>query len=92
MVRKVGCANYEIEMSHRRKKRQIYHVNLLKKWETPSVLGLMVQEVDEEEFSEVPDWKGEEGVHPDIGTHLASCQRTELIDLLEDGRHQVCWV
>ena len=48
------------------------------------MLGLMVQEVDEEEFSEVPDWKGEEGVQPDIGTHLASCQRTELIDLLEE--------
>ena len=37
--KRVGQVDYEIEMPHRRRKRQIYHVNLLKKRESPSMLG-----------------------------------------------------
>ena len=31
VVKKVGRVKYQIEMPHRRKKKQIYHGNLLKK-------------------------------------------------------------
>ena len=31
VLKKVGSIDYQIEMPHRRKKRQIFHVNLLKK-------------------------------------------------------------
>ena len=55
VVKKVGCVNYEIEMPHRRKKKQTYHTNLLKKWEPPSVLCSMASEVDDEE-EDFPDW------------------------------------
>ena len=38
----------------------------------------------EEEENEVPDWKGEVRVLPDIGMHLINIQREELTELLEE--------
>lgn len=56
VIKRMSKVNYLIDMPHRRKKKQVYHINLLKKWESPCALGLTVCEVDEE--SELPDWRG----------------------------------
>jgi hypothetical protein len=44
----------KIDMPHRRKKRQIFHVNLLNKWGSSSVPSCVASEVEEEE-NEFPE-------------------------------------
>jgi transposase InsO family protein len=83
VVKKVGHVNYEIEMPHRRKKRQIYHTNLLKKWEPPSVLCSMASEVDDEE-DDFPDWREVETSQPTFGSQLTDTQRNDLTKVLDD--------
>ena len=36
MVRKVERVNYEIDMSDKKKRKQMLHINLLRKWHEPS--------------------------------------------------------
>ena len=77
VVKKVGRVNYEIEMPHRRKKKQTYHTNLLKKWEPPSVLCSMASEVDDEE-EDFPDWRENKTSQPAFGSQLTDAQRDDL--------------
>ena len=35
VTRVIGKVNYESEMPKRRRKRVIFHINMLKKWKTP---------------------------------------------------------
>ena len=45
VAKKIGIVDYLIEMPDRRRKKGVYHVNLLKKWETPSAICGMATEV-----------------------------------------------
>ena len=83
VVKKVGRVNYEIEMPHRRKKKQTYHTNLLKKWEPPSVLCSMVSEVDDEE-EDFPDWRENKTSQPAFGSQLTDAQRDDLAEILSE--------
>ena len=72
-------------MSHRRKKRHIFHVNLLKKWELLSDLSCVASEVEEEE-DEFPEWSGSEESSPqNYGEQLTDVQRKKLDQLLEES-------
>ena len=75
VVKKVGQVNYLIEMPNRRKSRRIYHTNLLKKWETPSVGCYSAEEVEEEDF---PDWKADQQALPKVGSQLSPQQKEDL--------------
>ncbi len=75
VVKKVGQVNYLIEMPNRRKSRRIYHTNLLKKWETPSVGCYSAEEVEEEDF---PDWKADQQALPKVGSQMSSQQKEDL--------------
>ena len=35
VTRVIGKVDYEIEMPERRRKKDIFHINMLKKWQTP---------------------------------------------------------
>ena len=82
VIKRMSKVNYLIDMPHRRKKKQVYHINLLKKWESPCALGLTACEVDEE--SELPDWRGDPVTRPVVGAQLTSPQKEELSDVLND--------
>ena len=88
VVKKVGRANYQIEMPRRRKKQQIFHVNLLKKWESPEEWSLVTCEVGEEE--EFPDWRGEKDSLPTFGEQLTTTQRKELDEVLREFADVMC--
>ena len=83
VVKKVGRVNYEIEMPHRRKKKQTYHTNLLKKWEPPSVLCSMASEVDDED-EDFPDWRENKTSQPVFGSQLTDSQRDDLAEILSE--------
>lgn len=67
--------DYQIEMPHSRKKRQIFHVNLIKKCEPPSAINCVAfEEGVEDDF---PEWRGSEKSQPQP-TCGATVQREEL--------------
>lgn len=77
---KTGPVTYELCMPERRKKYQVFHINLLKEWvDRPNQLSLLARAViDEEELQEqyfpLP---AETPVFPDV-THLSTEQQQEL--------------
>ena len=46
VVRKVGKVNYELYMPDKRKKKAIFHINMLKKWHRPDSTCLWADGVD----------------------------------------------
>ena len=84
MLKKIGRVDYQIEMPHRRKKNQIFHINLLKKWEPPA-MSFMTTDVEENE--EFPDWKERSSsvLSPSaFGSQLMRSQKKELSTLLKE--------
>lgn len=38
VTKQIGSVNYEVDMHDRRKRKRVFHVNMLCKWETSSIL------------------------------------------------------
>ena len=56
-----GSVNYEVDMGDTRKRRCIFHVNMLQKWHEPTVASLWVDDTtakdgDEDEGEDIPTW------------------------------------
>ena len=88
---RVGNVNYLVEMHDRRKKHQIFHVNMLKKWHTPAMDAYLAMEdspdVDNEE--DMPVWNENDTLtedKPTMGSQLNMKQRQELEKLLYEYR------
>ena len=89
--RKVGQVNYEVDMTDKRKKIRLFHVNMLRKWHPPvSEMVLMATSEDGEEedllngeYGEIPKL-GEAGAwyQAKIGSGLEEKQRKQLKALL----------
>ena len=90
ILRRVGDVTYEIEVSDGRKKKRIFHINMLKKWHSPSAVSFLAQEVtdktpDEGEDDVLP-WYETNGDNdnPLINPGLDTPQRAELDELLTE--------
>ena len=84
VMKRMGKVTYLVDLHDRQKQKRIYHVNLLKKWETPVLDCLAAEEeaTDEEEF---PDWracpkKGE----PKLGEQLSNEQKNDLQSIMSE--------
>ena len=62
-------------MSDRKKRQRIFHVNMLKGWNTPTTMCLAAEETEEGE--EIPLWKEDIG-EPKINERLTPKQRGQL--------------
>ena len=80
-MKRVGKVDYQIEMQDRRRKKGVYHVNLLKRWEEAGSMCGLAKEVSEEEF---PDWKASGYVQPTLGSQLSETEKGEMKEMLED--------
>ena len=56
ITKKVIPVTYEVNMHNKRKKR-IFHVNMLKEWNMPTTVCLWTEEVNEEGEKEIPLWE-----------------------------------
>ena len=81
--RKLGKVNYEVDMADRRKRKRVFHVNMLKPWHTPTHINCLAEEVDDGE--DVPMWNDGfgEDVQPTVGD-LDGRQMEELHALLKE--------
>lgn len=83
--RKVGPVTYELNMPDRRKKQQVFHVNMLKEWidrPVPSMQLWAHAVIDEEELQEqfLPSNFGEQ-LLPDV-SHLSPQRQEEMLAML----------
>lgn len=83
MVKPIGKANYLVEMSDKKKKRRILHINMLQKWHSPAPSVLLAQDaVEEMDSEELPSWNDPSGGSAEVGDQLSSEQLQELSALL----------
>ena len=73
--------DYLVEMPDRKKNRKVFHVNLLKKWETAIAMCNLANEVNEEEF---PDWKASKTTQLSMESYLSNQERQEMTQILEE--------
>ena len=81
VVQRMGKVNYLIDMQDRRKRKRVFHVNMLKDFHVRENQGCFVEEIQEE--ADIPSWRsGEAGQVVDMGEGLDSGQKKELKELL----------
>ena len=81
----MGKVNYLVELHDRQKQKRIYHINLLKKWETPITDCYAAEESAEGEEEDIPDWRPQQGSDkPNIGQQLTEQQREEMEELISE--------
>ena len=85
VLRQVGKVTYELYMPSRRKKRNIYHINLLRKWHEEETVCVGIAEEEDEFEEEVTGWKmdSREGDCPKEGEQLSEEQREQLRALVK---------
>ena len=90
VTRQMGPVTYEVHMPDRRKKHQVYHVNMLKKWserpeQLPEVSALFIRAVEEDEECSEQYLPGrDEGRTLDL-SHLSKDRQQELTAILPAG-------
>ena len=86
VLKRQGKVDYLIDMHDRRKRRRVYHVNMLRKWHVPSVGSYMAEELpvrdDEDDVQVWNDGQDTTDDKPAIGEQLGQEQRAELQRLL----------
>ena len=87
VLRRVGKVNYLVDMHDRRKRRRIFHVNMLRPWYVPRGTGYFCEEDEVTEQEDVPVWKEVSDVNedqPQFGKQLSEQQWAELGSLLTE--------
>ncbi len=82
IIKPVGKVTYEVDMHDRRKRKRVFHVNMLKKWETPTDFAMFNDEVDPSD--EIVLWRdATENQQPAINSSLTPTQLQELHHTLQ---------
>ena len=85
VLRQVGRVTYELYMPSRRKRKNIYHINLLRKWHEEETVCVGLAEEEDELEEEVTGWKMDSGEEdcPKEGEQLSGEQRKQLRTLVK---------
>ena len=76
MIQQIGKVNYLVDMADRRKRRKIFHISMLRKWNEPASHNcFVVEEVGDGEDLEALAWNGGEEGEPVIGKQLSLKQK-----------------
>ena len=82
---RVGKVNYQVDMHDRRKRKRIFHINMLRPWRTRSESGYLAQESIDTEFEDVPVWSEASDSEVEkcvFGEQLSEQQHDEFSKLL----------
>eukprot|EP00731_Ephydatia_muelleri_P013583 Em0007g893a len=90
VVKQVGKVNYLIDMHDRRKRKRVFHINMLREFLSNSsavCTSYWSENLDVDEDDEIPVWNGSRAGtgaedSPQFGPHLTKAQRDELDALL----------
>ena len=90
VTRRIGKVNYEIHMPNRRKQKQIFHVNMLREWVSPTALSCYAEDIVEEDpdDDEVVTWRDcDNHTSPTLGEGLSADQHKDVKDLWQKFSH-----
>ncbi len=62
----ISSVTYEIDMFDHKKRKRVFHINMLRKWNTPTIPNLLAEEESEELMGELPLWKKDDCVSTEI--------------------------
>ena len=81
----ISGVTYQVDMLDKRKRSRVFHVNMLRKWNSPTPLSLWSEE-GEEQMDGVLSWKGDGASqeNPVVNEQLSDCQKAELERLLAE--------
>ena len=85
VVNRVGPVNYEIDMIGRRRRRRVFHVNMLRAWHTPATTDYLSEEVISTE-DDIVLWidDADNTESPVINSGLHASQKQELEGVLTE--------
>ena len=87
VLHRIGSVNYLVDMHDTRKRERTFHVNMLKKWNTPTY-GNYWAEADGEDWTEeeeeIPEWRGGGEGDSKVRDQLSKAQRGQLEELLRE--------
>ena len=86
MVRRIGKVDYVNDMYDRRKRKRIFHVNMLRKFHLPKVseANYFVEEInDDVREEEIPVWNENPEGQPLVGAQLDISQKEQLSDVIK---------
>ena len=93
-MKKVGRVNYEVNMSDKKKRKRVFHVNLLRKWHTPMGAFVALEDDIADWDSEVPAYDSGagkvDGQAPNNSDRLTLDQKAELGKVLECFPEVLC--
>ena len=84
--------NYLVDMHDKQKRKQVFHVNMLRRWHVPTSTGYDIEQQESED--EVPTWDDGGNGKLRVGKQLDEAQRGELEVLLAEfdgGAAVVSW-
>ena len=87
VLQHVGKVNYPVDMHDRRKRKRIFHVNMLREFHMPKVLdvGYWAEEVSSEDPNgDIPVWNESPQGQPTMGEELNVIQHEQLRDLFKE--------
>ena len=94
IVKKVGRVNYEVKMSDKKKRKRVFHVNLLQKWHTPMGAFVALEDDSTDWDSEVPAYDSRAGKVddqvPNVSDRLTPGQKAELGKVMECFPEVLC--
>ena len=82
VLRRVGQVSYEVDMMDRKKRKRIFHVNMLRKWEIQDDLYMTEEVYNRDDIVPWADDSG--GERPTVGIHLSPQQASQLDGLLQE--------
>ena len=83
ILRHRGRVTYEVDMHNRRKRKRIFHVNMLCEWHTQNADSFLTDEVSDE-GEDIVHWDGGEDDQPVINERLTSREMLDLQQLLRE--------
>ncbi len=86
VVRKIGDANYVVDMKDKAKRHRTFHVNMLKRWYEPKNCLYLTQEQGDSS-DELPLWSNTSDGDPEISSvNLSLVQQQALRQLIDEFR------
>lgn len=79
ITKRLGKVDYEVHMPNRRKLKQVFHVNMLHKWHSPTAISCWADEIADDDGDDIVTWLETDGSgKPDMGDSLSPDQIRDI--------------
>ncbi len=84
IVCRTGKVTYQVDLHDTRRRKRVLHVNMLRRWHTPTTSLFAEDTTVEEGEEDCPEWRDDGPGQPTVGKHLTVQERADLDTLLKE--------